>query len=155
MLQCEHVCSTWVCNLTLLGLIKMKPLASFHIWYVQMLSKVRGLILFITGNYLWLKCSSCLLLFFLVFFLSNKWRHVNIYKNLVKNISFSLMYLFIFLLIFRVCHMNPDPTCNSCFAEDGLSDSHSIMTSSVASSYQSIPCSTVSVFATAANTPIQ
>ncbi|XP_022339079.2 uncharacterized protein LOC111134402 [Crassostrea virginica] len=54
-----------------------------------------------------------------------------------------------------VCHMNPDPTCNSCFAEDGLSDSHSIMTSSVASSFQSIPCSTVSVFATAANTPIQ
>ena len=75
-------------------------------------------------------------------------------KPCQKYLVFTHVFIF-FKLIFRVCHMNPDPTCNSCFAEDGLSDSHSIMTSSVASSFQSIPCSTVSVFATAANTPIQ
>lgn len=53
------------------------------------------------------------------------------------------------------CHMNPDPTCNSCFAEDGLSTSHSVMTSSVASGYQPVPCSSVSIFTTAANLPLR
>ncbi|XP_061197903.1 uncharacterized protein LOC133206015 [Saccostrea echinata] len=44
------------------------------------------------------------------------------------------------------CHMNPDPTCNSCFAEGGLSINHTEMTSSVARVYQTGPQNTMSVF---------
>ncbi|XP_062607198.1 uncharacterized protein LOC134268987 isoform X2 [Saccostrea cucullata] len=51
------------------------------------------------------------------------------------------------------CHMNPDPTCNSCFAEGGLSVNNTEMTSSVARVYQTGPLNSMPVF-TSASMPL-